>query len=107
MAQFLSRRTTYLLCPSGTGAKFDKACEWGIPVVNMGWLEAIATAGIIPPVSAFLLPGSSVKEPAPVDETIDIGADLKGKGKAVDKGKGVILVEDSIMEALPATVAGT
>ncbi|KAI9566951.1 hypothetical protein HD554DRAFT_2114150, partial [Boletus coccyginus] len=30
-----SRRSTHLVCPSGTGAKFDKALEWRIPVVSL------------------------------------------------------------------------
>lgn len=43
-----SRRTTHLLCPSRTGAKFDKAVEWRIPVVDMAWFATIATTGVLP-----------------------------------------------------------
>ncbi|KAH9902436.1 hypothetical protein C8Q73DRAFT_3906 [Cubamyces lactineus] len=46
-----SRRTTHLLCPSGQGAKADKAREWGTPIVDMEWLAQIARTGNIPPTS--------------------------------------------------------
>ena len=52
-----SRRSTHLLCPSGTGAKFDKAQEWSIPVVNMQWLVDMSTKGIIHPVAEYRVCG--------------------------------------------------
>lgn len=36
-----SRDTTHLLCPSKQGPKAEKALEWGIPVVDMFWLEGL------------------------------------------------------------------
>jgi DNA replication regulator DPB11 len=48
LAPNFSRRSTHLLCPSRTGAKFDKAREWGVPVVDMGWLSEVANTGVIP-----------------------------------------------------------
>ncbi|KAF8628551.1 hypothetical protein AX15_003819 [Amanita polypyramis BW_CC] len=79
-----SRRTTHLLCPSGTGLKYEKAREWGIPVVSVEWLAAIARMGSILPVSEYLVtPGAG--------ETYDSAArndsaivDVKGKGKVID-----------------------
>ncbi|KAJ7638247.1 hypothetical protein FB45DRAFT_902376 [Roridomyces roridus] len=55
LAPAFSRQTTHLLCPSGTGAKYTRAREWGVPVVNMDWLAAMAHQGAVPPVDAFLL----------------------------------------------------
>ncbi|EIW57947.1 uncharacterized protein TRAVEDRAFT_72858 [Trametes versicolor FP-101664 SS1] len=43
-----SRRTTHLLCPSGEGAKAEKAREWGTPVVDMAWLAEMARMGQVP-----------------------------------------------------------
>ncbi|KAJ7576872.1 hypothetical protein C8J56DRAFT_1031650 [Mycena floridula] len=43
-----SKHSTHLLCPSRTGLKFNKAAEWGVPVVDMQWLKDIATTGQIP-----------------------------------------------------------
>ncbi|TDL25835.1 hypothetical protein BD410DRAFT_765587 [Rickenella mellea] len=51
-----SRGSTHLLCPSGTGAKFDKAREWGIPAVGLEWLTAIAHTGVISTVLDYLVP---------------------------------------------------
>ena len=38
-APAFSKKTTHLLCPSRQGPKAEKALEWGIPVVDMKWLE--------------------------------------------------------------------
>jgi hypothetical protein len=69
LAQIFSRRSTHLLCPSGCGAKYDKAKEWNIPVVGMAWLEDMATEGKIPDISEYLIG--------------DVG-DRVAKGKAKD-----------------------
>lgn len=76
LAPAFSRQTTHLLCPSGTGAKFARAREWGVPVVNMGWLTAMAREGAVPAVHAFLVDVAS--DPA--------GADAQGR-KNKEKGK--------------------
>lgn len=47
--QNFSRRTTHLLCHTRTGPKYEKAVEWGLPVVDMTWLAGIATSGVMPP----------------------------------------------------------
>ncbi|TBU46920.1 PITH domain-containing protein [Dichomitus squalens] len=48
LAPAFSRRSTHLLCPSGIGAKAEKAGEWGIPIVDMAWLATIANTGEVP-----------------------------------------------------------
>ena len=67
-APTFSRASTHLLCPSKQGAKFDKALEWGTPVIDLTWLEEMARTGVIPSVADHLIAGT-VKDP-------------KGKGKA-------------------------
>jgi DNA replication regulator DPB11 len=58
LAKFFSKNTTHLLCPSGSGAKFDKACEWNVPVISMEWLSAVVQTGTIPEGDTFLVAGS-------------------------------------------------
>lgn len=98
LAPTFSRRATHLLCPSGTGLKFEKACEWGIPVVNIHWLVKMAESGLIPGLDGFLVsaPPCDVQAPeVPIaldrmnldDENANDKKDLKGKGRAVEKGK--------------------
>ncbi|GLB44782.1 putative twin BRCT domain containing protein [Lyophyllum shimeji] len=104
LEQFFSRRSTHLLCPSATGPKFEKACQWGTPVVTMDWLATIATTGSIPASSDFSVP--SVQQHITrngTEEVMEVDTDAKGKGKAVDKGKGKILVESSVTETLSST----
>ena len=48
LAPNFSRRTTHLLCPSFTGAKYEKAIEWNVPVVDMNWLVQIVQTGVLP-----------------------------------------------------------
>ena len=96
LAPTFSRQATHLLCPSGTGLKFEKACQWGIPVVNVHWLVKMAESGQIPGLDGFLVstPTHEVQAPEAVDrmdvdeENAKDKKDLKGKGKAIDKGKG-------------------
>ncbi|TCD70891.1 hypothetical protein EIP91_001199 [Steccherinum ochraceum] len=89
LAPNFSRRTTHLLCPSMTGAKFDKAVEWGIPVVDLGWMERLAKEGLVPPVEidgghpSYRSEPSSPRvaaDPLPERDPVD----RKGKGKAND-----------------------
>ena len=40
-APTFSKKTTHLLCPSRQGPKAEKALEWGIPVVDMIWLDSL------------------------------------------------------------------
>ncbi|TFK21460.1 hypothetical protein FA15DRAFT_672523 [Coprinopsis marcescibilis] len=75
-----SRKTTHLLCPSGTGLKFDKAGEWGIPVVSNGWLEAIVRQGRICSLDEHIVKGP----PSTENDVTSRPADPKGKGKASD-----------------------
>jgi hypothetical protein len=94
-----SRRSTHLLCPSGVGAKFEKAREWGTPVVAQIWLAEVARTGKVPNVT--VLPGGKAGDKkGDAGEAVvqmDVDEDLyrspggvmneKEKGKAVDKGK--------------------
>jgi DNA replication regulator DPB11 len=72
-----SKRATHLLCPSAEGLKFDKAQEWGIPVVGMEWMEEIKRTGVIPDVDRFLVSGLHVEREN----------DPKGKRKATGESK--------------------
>ncbi|KAJ6531543.1 hypothetical protein B0H10DRAFT_2150634 [Mycena sp. CBHHK59/15] len=54
LASTFSRHTTHLLCPSGVGVKYDKARQWGVPVVGMGWLEAMVQGGGVPDIEGHL-----------------------------------------------------
>jgi DNA replication regulator DPB11 len=67
-APTFNRATTHLLCPSAVGAKYDKALQWGTPVVDMRWLSHIAKNGALPPHGMFLVPDSH----APDAETSDV-----------------------------------
>ena len=94
LAPTFSRRATHLLCSSGTGLKFEKACEWGIPVVNVHWLAKMAESGQVPGLEGFLVSaptcnGSHTSEvPITADRMVlDEENDLKGKGKAIEMGK--------------------
>ena len=102
LAPGFSQRSTHLLCPSGVGAKFDRAREWGTPVVAQGWLTEVARTGKVPEVTAFLVmpggkEGNKKGEAGEAVMQMDIDTDLyrspaghmnrKGKGKAVDMGK--------------------
>ncbi len=68
LAPVFSREATHLLCPSATGAKFNKAREWGVPVVHMGWLTEAVRTGSVPDVPAFLVASMNI--------------DRKGQGKS-------------------------
>ncbi|KAF9459055.1 hypothetical protein BDZ94DRAFT_1300839 [Collybia nuda] len=95
LAPFFSRRSTHLLCPSGTGDKFTKACEWNIPVVTMEWLNVMARNGTIPVVTEHLVTGSTFKVPQrhhTANDEMDV--DPNAKVNPVDKGKGKAREED-------------
>ncbi|KAI0750029.1 hypothetical protein C8Q80DRAFT_1102390 [Daedaleopsis nitida] len=87
-----SRHVTHLLCPSGEGAKADKAREWGTPIVDLSWLANIATTGDIPSISPIaegrLLDLPVASHPREPDEFMAsqqhppaAKTDVKGKGK--------------------------
>ncbi|KAH9930122.1 uncharacterized protein B0H18DRAFT_162219 [Fomitopsis serialis] len=91
-----SRHSTHLLCPSRTGAKAEKAIEWGVPIVDMAWLAALANTGSIPPAQhdADIAPEPPLgveTESAEVD--LDLAppkVDRKGKGKAKDEAEATM-----------------
>ncbi|KAJ3786508.1 hypothetical protein GGU10DRAFT_310805 [Lentinula aff. detonsa] len=72
-----SKRATHLLCPSAEGLKFEKAREWGIPVVGMAWLQETKRNGLVPDVQEYLVPQSQL-DGNPEEH------DLKGKRKATE-----------------------
>ncbi len=79
-----------LLCPSGTGLKYEKAQEWGVPVVGLEWLKEMATTGRIPEVEKHV-----VKMCASSVQMCVIGDVAKNEEdgrvvdeKVVEKGKG-------------------
>lgn len=81
-----SPKSTHLLCPSGTGIKFDKAKEWNIPIINMDWLIDIARTGTIPVLEDKYVVDSAcggVSRLPPGGENARTN-DVKGKGKAIE-----------------------
>ncbi|PCH42583.1 hypothetical protein WOLCODRAFT_137970 [Wolfiporia cocos MD-104 SS10] len=102
VAPNFSRRSTHLLCPSGTGVKAEKAREWGIPVVDMDWLRRIARSGVIPsehdpeivaPVEVVPITAAGTSGDKP-------HSDHKGKGKEKATGSTMLDITND------ATVSG-
>ncbi|KZP22630.1 hypothetical protein FIBSPDRAFT_787042 [Athelia psychrophila] len=81
IAPNFSRRSTHLLCPSGTGAKFEKAREWHIPVVHMEWLAAMARTGDVGPAAYYGVGAVEVEDDVDMAMNADFIIDIKGKGK--------------------------
>ncbi|KAJ7717074.1 hypothetical protein DFH07DRAFT_907349 [Mycena maculata] len=91
LAPAFSRHTTHLLCPSGTGPKYARARQWGVPVVHMGWLAAMARDGAVPPLhDVFLV---AVEEAA--DDT-EVAA-AEGQGRK-DNGKGKEKADETMQD---------
>ncbi|KAG6853350.1 hypothetical protein C0991_005081, partial [Blastosporella zonata] len=104
LEQFFSKKSTHLLCPSATGPKFDKAFEWGTPVVTVQWLEEIARTGAIPAATNFLV---QTIDRTRKEDAMDVDiADPKGKGKAIDRRKGAWPIEESAIETAPTILLG-
>jgi len=85
LVPMFTRRSTVLLCPSGTGLKYEKAQEWSVPVVGLEWLKEMATTGEIPEVEKHVVKrcASSIH--------IGIVANNEEDGRVVDvaeQGKG-------------------
>ncbi|THH08112.1 hypothetical protein EW146_g9100 [Bondarzewia mesenterica] len=89
-APTFSRASTHLLCPSAKGAKFEKAREWGTPIVVGRWLDEAARTGIIPPIFDYLI--------------VDAPIDLKGKGRAKEDIGMMDITNDS--QAYLPNIAG-
>lgn len=66
----------------------------------------MASSGTILPASQFLVPGSDVAGGPRSEDTMDIAIDPKGKGKAVDRGMGKVLVEPTMIEVLSVEAEG-
>ncbi|KAH7906812.1 hypothetical protein BJ138DRAFT_1071221 [Hygrophoropsis aurantiaca] len=88
LAPTFSRRSTHLLCPSGTGAKFEKAKEWGIPVVEQGWLVEMARGGYMPSTESYLVGVHASDTDFGKLDNGNVEGDLKALPQKRDKGKG-------------------
>ncbi|KAJ7137826.1 hypothetical protein C8R44DRAFT_337819 [Mycena epipterygia] len=97
LAPVFSRQTTHLVCPSGTGAKYARARKWGVPVVHMGWLNAIARGGAVPEVydDAFLV--RPAEGEGACDDVAE-GAEGAGARKSEGKEKEKIEAEDTMQD---------
>ena len=109
LASTFSRRATHLLCPSGTGLKFEKACQWGIPVVNVQWLVKIAESGQIPGLErqpTIIVPEGdprmrvpSSKSPSPMKSLKNIGSSGSRQSLSPDK------IDHEATKALQETIS--
>jgi len=82
-----NRRNTHLLCHAATGPKFERAQEWGIPVVSIAWLNELSEMGRVPDTKGYSTnqtPGGCVAAAQNIE--VDIVDDRVVK--SVDKGKG-------------------
>lgn len=76
-----------------TGAKFKKAQEWYIPVIDRTWLEQMVREGIVPAVVVAEAPSSSSSSDVAralrmaavaLQDTNNVKSQGKGKGKETD-----------------------
>ncbi|KAG7088076.1 hypothetical protein E1B28_012107 [Marasmius oreades] len=86
-----SKRTTHLFCPSAQGLKYEKAKEWGIPVVSMVWIEELKKNGRVPAVDPYFVVGqgsTNIKtgkgKVTKAEKLETAKEDVKGKGRAVE-----------------------
>ncbi|KAJ7802410.1 hypothetical protein B0H14DRAFT_2892247 [Mycena olivaceomarginata] len=101
LASAFSRRTTHLLCPSGTGAKYAHALQWGVPVVDMKWLAAMARTGTVPAVHAFLVsPAEAETDAAPEPQTQKAEDALQSSAPARIPDHRTKALEESIVSLL-------
>lgn len=102
LAPTFTRRSTILLCPSGTGLKYEKAQEWGVPVVGMEWLKEMATSGRIPEVEKHVVDVSAKPPPAEKEGLMCVAGDMATNEesglivteKVLDKGKGKAMLKE-------------
>jgi hypothetical protein len=62
---FVRKRHQYLLCHERTGKKFEKAQEWNIPVVSLGWFIHMVEHRKVYPPDPFLILARPI-----LDETV-------------------------------------
>ena len=61
----MTRDTTHLICSAKEGNKYNKALQWGIPVVTIEWLYESAVRGkAIPPTQWSAATAASTKKDA-------------------------------------------
>ncbi|KAF7313236.1 hypothetical protein MKEN_01010300 [Mycena kentingensis (nom. inval.)] len=73
LAPSFTRQSTHLICPSATGAKFEHARKWGTPVVDLGWLQAMAKEGEVPDPFPFLVGNDYVGDEDEAEPTLAAG----------------------------------
>ena len=90
LASVFNRRNTHLLCRSPTGTKYEKAQEWGIPVVSLTWLRELTKTGRIPDVRANIKTEVPARDASVAWNAVEVEMidDSKVTKKSVDKGKG-------------------
>lgn len=93
LAPGFSRQSTHLLCPTGAGPKYARARQWGVPVVDMGWLAAMAQTGAVPAVEAFLVSPADGEDAEPVNPA-DANARKSSKGKEKEKIEDTLQMQD-------------
>lgn len=101
LAKSFSRHSTHLLCPSRSGAKFEKAQQWGVPVVDMSWLTDVATTGVIASTSA--------QTPHPGPDTVELARepDNQAKVKRQDQDHPTVDITNSEHSCFPIMNART
>ncbi|KAG6878077.1 hypothetical protein C0992_008613 [Termitomyces sp. T32_za158] len=107
LEQSFSKKSTHLLCPSGTGLKFDKALEWGTPVVTVQWLAHIATTGVIPPTSEYPPPLlTKIAGPSKQGSVMDVDlTNSMNNSQLLDRGGKISPMEESVTDSVSKNVA--
>ncbi|KAK7678565.1 hypothetical protein QCA50_018437 [Cerrena zonata] len=84
IAPSFSRRSTHLICPARTGPKFDKAVEWGIPVIDMDWFEEMVKIGYVPGMEQIIdLAAVNSEKGKGKQRAMDTMSDITNNGPAI------------------------
>lgn len=88
-----NRRNTHLLCHSATGHKYEKAQEWGIPVVSMTWLNELSETGRVLDAKVYTTNHVSESDVAVARNIVKVES-VNDRVDLVDKGKGKATAEE-------------
>lgn len=55
LTEDLRKKNTHLICMDGSGAKYERALQWRIPVVNIRWLFACVREGRVVDCQPYLV----------------------------------------------------